>query len=70
MRPLGGKATKSNDMNDDACEELDALIMSTIRLYLANNVYFTILDNKFVKNFGKMYAIPMRRKLMMLSFCS
>ena len=43
-RPLGGKAKKPNDMDDDDWEELDALTMSTIRLHLADSVYFTVLD--------------------------
>ena len=63
-RPLGGKAKKPDDMDDDDSEELDALIMSTIRLHLADNVYVTVLDNKKMsKKFGKSYAIHMRRKL-------
>ena len=45
-RPLGGKAKKPNDMDDDDWEELDALTMSTIRLHLADSVYFTVLDSQ------------------------
>jgi hypothetical protein len=45
-RPPGGKTKKPVDMDDDNWEELDALTMSTIRLHLANNVYFTVLDSK------------------------
>ena len=45
-RPLGGKTKKPDDMDDDDWEELDALTMSTIRLHLADSVYFTVLDSK------------------------
>ena len=45
-RPLGGKAKKPDDMDDDDWEELDALTMSTMRLHLAFSVYFIVLDNK------------------------
>ena len=45
-RPLGGIAKKPNDMDDDDWEELDALTMSTIRLHLADSVYFTVLDSQ------------------------
>mgnify|MGYP000370801811 CR=1 FL=1 len=38
-RQLGVKAKTSDDMDDDDWKELDALIMSTIRLHLANSVY-------------------------------
>ena len=33
-------------MDDDDWDELDALTMSTIRLHLADSVYFTVLDSK------------------------
>mgnify|MGYP000187974207 CR=1 FL=1 len=46
MRPLGGKAKKPDDMDDDDWEQLDALTMSTIRLHLADSVYFIVLDSK------------------------
>ena len=62
-RPLGGKEKKPNDMDDDDWEEHDALTMSTIRLHLADCVYFIVSTVKTPKNFGKRYAIPMRRKL-------
>ena len=57
MRPLGGKAKKPDDMDNDDRKEVDALTMSTIRLHLADSVYFTGLTIKSPKNFGKRYAI-------------
>ena len=62
-RPLGGKVKKPDDMDDDDWKELDDWTMSTIRLHLADSVYFTGLTIKSPKNFGKRYAIHMRRKL-------
>ena len=60
-RPLGGKAKKSDDMDDDDdWEELDALTMSTIRVHLVDNVYFIVLDSKNSKEGCKNL---MRRKL-------
>ena len=39
-RPLGGKAKKSDYMDDDDdWEKLDALTMSTIRLHLVEKLY-------------------------------
>ena len=52
-RPLGGKAKKPDDMDDDDWEELDAVTMSTFRVHLANSVYFTVLDNKNSKELWK-----------------
>ena len=46
MRPLGGKAKKPDDVDNDDRKEVDALTMSTIRLHLADSVYFTVLDSK------------------------
>ena len=43
-------------MDDEDWEELDALNMSTIRLHLADSVYFTILDSKnFEELWKKLY---------------
>ena len=44
LRPLGGEAKRPEGMTKDDWEELDLLAMSTIRLHLADNVYFTVLD--------------------------
>ena len=43
LSPLGGEA-KPQGMSNDDWEELDLLAMSTIRLHLADNVYFMVLD--------------------------
>ena len=44
LRPLGGEAKRPEGMTKDDWEELNLLAMSTIRLHLADNVYFTVLD--------------------------
>ena len=44
LRPLGGEAKRLEGMTKDDCEELDPLAMSTIRLHLAENVYFTVFN--------------------------
>ena len=44
LRPLSGEAKRPEGMTKDDWEELDLLAMSTIRLHLADNVYFTVLD--------------------------
>ena len=44
LRPLGGEAKRPQGMTKDYWEDLNLLAMSTIRLHLANNVYFTISD--------------------------
>ena len=44
LRPLGGEVKRLEGMTKDDWEELDLLAMSTIRLHLAENVYFTVLD--------------------------
>ena len=44
LRPLSGEAKRPKGMTNDDWEELNPLAMSTIRLHLANNVYFTVLD--------------------------
>ena len=54
MKPLGGEEKRPDDTDDDDWKELDAMTMSTIRLHLADNVYFTVLDCK--------NSIPMKRK--------
>ena len=38
-------------MTNDDWEELDLLAISTIRLYLAYNIYFTVLDYYLAKKF-------------------
>ena len=52
-RSLGSKAKKPDDMDDDDWEELDALTMSTLRLHLADSVYFIVLDSKNSKELWK-----------------
>ena len=44
LSPLSGEAKRPKGMNNDRWEELDLLAMFTIRLHLANNVYFTVLN--------------------------
>ena len=44
LRPLSGEAKRPKGMTNDDWEELDLLEMSTIRLHLVENVYFTVLD--------------------------
>ena len=44
LRPLGGEGKRPEGMSKDDWEEPDLLAMSTIRLHLADNVYFTVLD--------------------------
>ena len=44
VRPLSGEAKTFQGMTNDGWEVLDLLAMSTITLWLADNVYYIILD--------------------------
>ena len=44
LRTLSGEAKRPEGIINDEWEELDLLVMSTIRLHLADNVQFTGLD--------------------------
>ena len=44
LRSLDGEANRLEGVTNEDWEELDLLAMSTIRLHLADNMYFTVLD--------------------------
>ena len=46
LKPLKGIIVKLEDMEDDDWNEMNALAKSTIRLHLAELVYFTIVNEK------------------------
>lgn len=46
IKPLAGVEAKPANMSEDDWNELDALAKSTIRLHLAESVYFTVVNEQ------------------------
>ncbi len=53
LKPISGPSAKPVDMSDADWAELDALAKSTIRLHLAESVYFTVVSETTSFNLWK-----------------
>ena len=57
LKPISGPTAKSVDMSEEDWAELDALAKSTIRLHLAESIYFIVVNETSHKLWKKLCSM-------------